>query len=257
MMSGFSSVRSAVYVTGMALVLLLSALVAPSSAAEVRVAVASNFTQTLSKIAAHYQKQSGHSVSTIPGSSGRLYSQICNGAPFDVFLAADSLRPTALETAGLCVPGTRFTYALGSLVLWTADASNPNVKAALLSNPDQRIAIANPQLAPYGHAAFEVLTSIDLWDQVSPHLVRGENVAQTFQFVHSGNATMGFVSQAQVLRLPVSNKGAIWLTPKNLYSPIKQQAVLLRDTAAARGLLHFLTSTEALRILQADGYDTP
>jgi molybdate transport system substrate-binding protein len=228
-----------------------------ASADELRVAVASNFTPTLSTLAKVYQEQSGHVVTIIPGSTGKLYAQIRHGAPFDAFFAADTERPAALEQDGLCVPGTRFTYARGTLVLWTTKAGVADVSAALHADQPQRIAIANPQLAPYGRAAFEVLGAMQLWDALSPRLVRGENIAQTLQFVHSGNAALGFVSRAQITQLPMSARGSVWLVPDDLYTPIEQQAVLLRDTPAGRELLLFVTSTAALQILQADGYDTP
>ena len=228
-----------------------------AAADELRVAVASNFSPTFRTLTEIYEKQSAHVITMIPGSTGKLYAQIRNGAPFDVFLAADVERPAALEKEGLGVAGSRFTYAIGCLVLWTAQADITDVGILLTTQQQQRIAIANPQLAPYGRAAFEVLTSIKLWDALSPRLVRGESVGQTLQFVHSGNAALGFVSRSQIAALPEDEKGSVWLIPANLYAPIQQQALLLRDTPAARDLLAFLISRPALQILTADGYDTP
>ena len=238
--------------------LVTLALSLPATAtAGLRIAVSSNFTETLRTLADTFEERSRESITIIPGSTGKLYAQIRNGAPFDVFLAADAERPTALEKDGHCVAGSRMTYAVGRLALWTSHMDMNDVAALLTAKPQPRIAIANPELAPYGRAAHETLTSLQLWDSYSSRLVRGENVGQTMQFVHSGNATAGFVAYSQILRLPANQEGSHWMVPDDLYTPVAQQAVLVRETPAGRQFLAFLGSPGALQIVRAAGYDTP
>ena len=218
-------------------------------------AVAANFAKSAERLAEAFTAESGHQLTISTGSTGALAAQIRNGAPFTLFLAADAERPAELEAAGLTVPGTRFTFAVGRLVLWTPDPRwNLADPAAALSDPALRqLAIANPKPAPYGRAAQETLTALGLWEAIEPKLVRGADIAQTFQFVASGNADLGFVALSQV----VDQSGGRWDVPQNLYTPIRQQAVLLRpgkDNAAAKAFLDFLRSQAGQAIIRGAGY---
>lgn len=232
----------------------------PASAADVRLAVAANFTDTTRTLIAAFAKISGLQASASYGSTGKLYAQILNGAPFDVFLAADSRRPELLEGNGRGVKASRFTYAQGQLVLWSP---LPEALAApetwLASDQFARLAIANPKTAPYGMAAREVLSHLNLWSALQPRLVRGDSIAQTFQFVATANAQAGFVALSQVRAWP-EQRGSLWRIPSSYYSPINQQAILLTHGAhndAARQWLEFLRSESARRIIQQSGYNTP
>lgn len=230
-------------------------LVGVAGAAELRVAVASNFTTTMRTLVAAFEEHSRDDIVVIPGSTGKLYAQIVNGAPFDAFFAADDERPRRLERDGRIVPGSRFAYARGNLVLWSADSTRIDDSPRVLDGSFGRLAIANPKLAPYGRASLEVLEALGVRASVAPVLVTGENVAQTFQFVFTGNATLGFVGLSQVLAAETS--GSLWVVPDSLYTPIEQHAVLLRDSELARSFLSFCRSDEALRILRRAGYDVP
>ncbi len=233
-------------------ILLPSALLAD----EVQVAVASNFAPVLEKLETLFEQQSGHTVTVISGATGNHYAQIVNGAPFDVFLAADDERPRMLEEAGKAVAGTSFTYALGKLVLWSSDAAFVDgLGYVLKSDTFMHLAIANPQLAPYGAAAQETLMALGAWDQVQSRLVQGDNIAQTLQFVQTGNAELGFIAKSQLLEVGAS--GSYWEVPPNLYGPIIQQGVLLKDSPAARAFIEFLQSDESKAVILAAGYDLP
>jgi molybdate transport system substrate-binding protein len=238
--------------------LLILLLPAALPADEIRAAVASNFRPALAAAAERFQHTSGHVVTLIPGSTGKHYAQIRNGAPFDAFFAADAERPRRLEEEGRSVPGSRFTYAIGRLVLWSPDAALVDANGEILkSDLFRHLAIANPQLAPYGAAARSVLQALGLWEALTPKLVRGENIAQTFQFVISGNAQLGFVARSQ-LEAPGSEfAGSSWLPPPELYPPIEQQAVLLKDSPAGRAFMSFMQGEEARAIVRAYGYDSP
>lgn len=226
---------------------------------EIRVAVASNFATTSEAIAQRFEEITDHTIILVFGSTGKHYAQIRNGAPFEVFFAADARRPEMLESAGLTVPESRFTYAVGRLVLWSLDEGYVDAKGQVLEAGDFRhIAIANPELAPYGRAAQEMLQSRGLWASLELRLVRGENIGQAFQFVKSGNAELGLVALSQ-LTSPEreSEAGSRWVVPETLHSPIQQQAVLLADTAAARSFLEFTKSSEARSIIRSHGYKAP
>jgi len=232
---------------------------AGSQAAMVTAAVAANFTGTMEKLIPRFEQQTGHRVRASYGSTGKLYAQVRHGAPFDVFLAADQARPERLEREGDGIAGTRFTYARGRLVLWSREDnlfSDPESFLASASGP--RIAIGNPRTAPYGIAAMEVFDHLNLSEAVRPRLVSGDSIAQTFQFVATGNAGAGFVALAQV-RAWNKPGGSVWLVPQSLHSPITQQAQLLKrgkDNAGAAAFLAFLQSKEARAIIEKDGYDT-
>ena len=209
-------------------------------------------------IAKEFTHRTGHTVSLSNGASGKFYAQIKNGAPFQVFLSADQEKPAALEAEGLAVQGSRFTYAVGRLVLWSANPTTVDGKGKVLENNRfSKVAIANPKAAPYGEAAIETLVALNLKARLESKFVMGENISQTYQFVESGNAEVGFIALSQVTRNNRLTSGSMWLVPENLYAPIKQDAVLLvngKDSIAARQLLAFLKSDTALRIIKSYGY---
>jgi molybdate transport system substrate-binding protein len=229
------------------------------AAAEIQVAVASNFSRVVGILAARFEATTGHRVAVIPGSTGKHYAQIRNGAPFDLFLAADALHPRRLEERGLAIPGSRFTYAFGRLVLWSPREDYVDDQGEVLENGEFRhLGIANPGLAPYGRAAREALESLGIWEGLQDRLVRGENIGQAFQFVASGNAELGFVALSQVMTPEHGlTTGSIWRVPQELYTPIEQQAILVRDNAAAREFMDFLESAEARLIIRDNGYRSP
>lgn len=230
----------------------------PQHGAEIRVAVASNFTAPIREIAARFEKSSGCRVTLAFGSTGKHYAQIVNGAPFDVFFAADAERPRRLEVEGVAVAGSRFTYAVGRLALWSPAEGfvDPEGKVLAAGGYDH-LAIANPRLAPYGAAAQEVLEALGLWEELQGRLVRGENISQAHQFVSSGSAALGFVALSQVRPPGEPAAGSCWLIPPSLYRPIEQQAVLLNDMPAARAFLDFVRGGEAREIIRSYGYDIP
>lgn len=241
------------------LVALLFAGAAIVRAAEVRVAVAANFTVPMQKIAAAFEQASGHKAILAYGSTGRFYAQVKNGAPFDVLLSADDETPARMEPEGLAVRGTRFTYAVGRLVLWSATPGVVDPQGEVLRKPgDGKVAIADPRLAPYGAAAMEAMRTLGVAQALQPRLVQGESIGQAFQFTSSGNAAMGFVALAQVMAEGRIARGSAWVVPANLHSPIRQDAVLLppgRDNPAARALLEYLRSEAARAIIRAHGYE--
>jgi len=219
----------------------------------VRVAVASNFKSTATHLADRFLDETGIAVVLSSGSTGKLYAQIANGAPFDVFLAADAERPRLLERDGLAVPGSRFTYAEGSLVVFSV--SVPDCLAALRDPDAGFVALANPATAPYGAAAKQYLESERLWDEVSTRAVYGENIAQAWQFTFTGNAVVGFAARAQIQAAPREPRCS-YPVPTDAHDPLEQQAVLLDDgNDAARAFLEFLRSDTARKIIEQDGYE--
>jgi molybdate transport system substrate-binding protein len=237
---------------------LLFSTASLAAAEPLRIAVAANFTDTTRDLIAVFEANTGHSVAASYGSTGKLYAQIENGAPFDVFQAADSARPERLENSGSAVAGSRFTYARGRLALWSPEPAVFSHPQNWLANADfKRLAIANPKTAPYGLAAQQALNHMGLWDALQPRLVRGDSVAQAFQFVATSNAQAGFVALSQVNAWPDSD-GTLWVVPPQMYAPIDQQAVLLnrgKDKPIARQWLNFLRSPQALKMIEDDGYD--
>lgn len=243
-----------------ALLLTVALAAAPgfARADEIRVAVASNFAGAMKTIVEAFEASSGHDVMLSIGSTGKHYAQIKNGAPFDVFFAADVRRPKLLDQEGLAVPGSRFTYAIGRLVLWSPRPDYVDSNGRVLEEGDFRfLAIANPRLAPYGEAARQVLESRSLWVSLGPRLVRGENISQAFQFVASGNAELGFVAYSQLSQSNGALEGSYWEVSRDEYRPIEQQSVLLTDNAAARAFLEFVRSKKGSNIIRAHGYDLP
>jgi len=220
--------------------------------------VASNFATAMKALTVEFEKTTAHHVVLSFGSTGKHYAQIKNGAPFDVFLAADAARPALLEELGIALIGSRTTYARGKLVLWTSKPDINDIKETLLNSQDIRhLALANPKLSPYGLGAKQVMVKLDIWPKLQTKLVRGENIAQTFQFVHSGNAELGFVAYSQAVNPKRSVQGSFWMPPQSLYSPIDQQAVLLNDKQASKDFLRFLEGSLARQIIQNYGYDLP
>ena len=230
---------------------------------EIKIAVASNFYPTMKELVTHFESITPNSDTTnnivlISGSSGKHYAQILNGAPFDLFFSADKLRPNMLEKEEVFNNQSRFTYALGKLALWSPFNEYVDSDGQVLYSDDFRfLAIANPKIAPYGVASKETLTSMNLWQDIEEKLVRGENIAQTFQFAKSGNAKLGFVSYSQILSLNSSSEGSYWLVPQVMYQPIEQQAILLKDSSLGKDFLSFIMSDEALDIIKRNGYDLP
>lgn len=232
-----------------------------------RVAVAADFYRPLQVVAAAFTRESGIRVIVSPGSSGGLYAQITNAAPYDIFLSADAEYPRRLVAAGLATGPSRFTYALGVLVLWGGQAQPPAGPAALRDARFAHVALANPRLAPYGRAAQEVLARLGVLEPLRSRLVFGEDVGQTLQFAVSGAAQYAFVSRAQLLAAGLWQRGSHWLVPATLYTPIEQQAVLLvhaRDPEAARRFLRFLRGPArplimrlGYRLPQAAGFQPP
>ncbi len=243
-----------------ALVLGLAAwgLSAQVLAAEAKVAVAANFAEPLKAVAAVLEKTTGHTLAITVGATGKLYAQIKNGAPFDVLLSADRATPELLEKEGLTAPGSRFTYATGKLVLWSADASRVDADGKVLTLPKLgKVAYANPKLAPYGAAAVEVMDKLGLTAALKPKLVQGESIGQTYTFVYSGNADVGFVALSQVLEGGKLKSGSMWLVPQKLYSPILQDAVILKSATgneAALALMKLLKSPNIKDLIRSYGY---
>jgi molybdate transport system substrate-binding protein len=228
-------------------------------AADVSVAVAANFTLPMQKIAQSFEQDTGHKALLAFGATGGFYAQIKNGAPFQVLLSADQETPARLEKEGLGVAGTRFTYAIGKLVLWSKQAGLVDAKGDVLRQGGfDKLAIANPKLAPYGAAAIETLTQLGLLAQLKPKFVEGANIAQTYQFVASENAALGFVALSQVFAEGRLTQGSAWRVPARFHAPIQQDAVLLqtgKDNVAASALMTYLRGDKARTIIRAYGYE--
>lgn len=227
-------------------------------AAEVSVAVAANFTAPMKMIAQDFEKNTGHKAVLAFGATGQFYAQIRNGAPFALLLAADDQTPARIEKEGLGVAGTRFTYATGRLVLWSRNPGLVDGRGDILkSGKFDRIAIANPKLAPYGAAAIEVLEHMSLTAAITPKIVEGANIAQTFQFVSSGNATLGFIALSQVFEGGRIKEGSGWVVPSSMHKPIQQDAIVLnsgKENPAAQALMHYLRSDQAKAVIRSFGY---
>jgi len=232
-----------------------------ASAATAHVATASNFLATLRELAADFEARNPHRIKISSGSTGKLYAQIRHGAPYDLFLAADTRRPRLLEEQGRVAADGRFTYAVGRLVLWDPNARGPLDGPARLRQERYRfLAIANPDTAPYGLAARQTLQSLTLWEDPEGHMVRGENIGQAYQYVASGNAELGFVALSQVESPRHSGEGAYWLVPTERHAPIRQQAAVLagrEEGPAVAEFVDYLRSQPAQRIIESYGYAVP
>ncbi len=225
---------------------------------DVQVAVAANFAQPMQQIAAAFEQETGNRVTFSAGATGKFYAQIRNAAPFDVLLSADQATPGKLIMEQQALAETRFTYAVGKLVLWSADPQLVDDHGQILASGHYRhLALASPEQAPYGQAAIETLTSLKLLDKLAPKFVQGESIGQTYAFVATGNAELGFVALSQVWENNKIKSGSVWMVPEELYQPLRQDAVLLRhgkDNPAARGFLEFLKSDAARKIIRTYGY---
>lgn len=235
------------------------ALAPPAAAEETLIAVAANFSEVMERLEADFERETGHELTVTIGSTGKLYAQITHGAPFDVLLAADQKRPELLESEGLAVTGTRFTYAVGRLTLWSPDKGRVGADgAATLRAGDFRsLSLANPALAPYGVAAKETLVELKLWETLETKIVMGENIGQAHALVASGNAELGFVALSYVLSPRNEQPGSRWDVPGDLYTPIRQDAVLLSraaDNVAARAFLTFLQREAVRKLIESYGY---
>ncbi|MEO7640508.1 MAG: molybdate ABC transporter substrate-binding protein [Ramlibacter sp.] len=241
----------------LALAVMITGTVA--HATDVSVAVAANFTAPMQKIAVEFEKDTGHKATLAFGATGAFHAQIKNGAPFQLLLAADDETPAKLEKENFAISGTRFTYATGRLVLWSAQPGVVDARGEVLSRPGTgKIAIANPKLAPYGAAAIEAMTKLGQLEKLQPRFVEGANIGQTFQFVSSGNAPMGFVALSQVMTGGVISKGSSWVVPANMHAPIRQDAIVLnpgKDNAAAAALMAYLRGDKARAIIRSFGYE--
>ncbi len=240
----------------------LAAPRAEPAAAEATVAVATNFLLPLRSLAEEFSARTPHTLRISSGSTGQIFAQITNGAPYDAFLSADAARPERLEKAGLTLPGTRRTYALGRIALWSADPGRVDAGGAeaLATLGEGRIAIANPEVAPYGVASQETLERLGFWEPFQDRLVRGINVGQVFQFIGTGNAAMGFIAKSQLPARPEGRQGSVWVVPVDLHGPIRQDMVLLERAAgneAAFALLDFLAAPDILARIEAFGYSAP
>jgi molybdate transport system substrate-binding protein len=226
---------------------------------EVQVAVAANFTAPMQQIAAQFEKDTGHKAALSFGATGKFYAQIVNGAPFEVLLAADDETPARLEKEGHAVAGSRFTYAIGKLVLWSAKPDLVDAKGDVLKTGSfKHIALANPKTAPYGAAAIEAMTRLGVLARLEPHFVQGENISQAHQFISTGAADLGFVALSQVYKEGKVSAGSIWAVPASLYPPILQDAVMLakgKDKAAPTALLAYLKGPKARAIIKSYGYE--
>ncbi|MDH1764692.1 molybdate ABC transporter substrate-binding protein [Comamonas aquatica] len=239
--------------------LILTALLAGAAHADtVSVAVAANFTAPMQKIAAEFAKDTGHKAELSFGATGKFYAQISNGAPFGVLLAADDTTPAKIAREGKGVADSRFTYAVGKLVLWSKQDGYVDAQGAVLKTGKfQHVAIANPKLAPYGLAAEQTLTQLGLLEQIKPKFVQGENIGQTYQFAATGNAELGFVALSQVMEDGKIKSGSAWLVPPNMHEPIRQDAIVLntaKDNAAAKALMDYLRGDKARAIITSFGY---
>lgn len=252
-MSGFP-VRSILWSA-----LTAAALLPSAHAGEVSVAVAANFTAPMQRIAAQFEQDTGHKAVLSFGATGKFYAQIANGAPFGVLLAADDATPQKIAREGLGNGATRFTYAIGRLVLWSKQPGYVDAQGQVLRTGDwKHIAIANPKLAPYGLAAMQTLDKLGLAAQVQPRVVTGENIGQTYQFAASGNAPLGFVALSQVMENGQLREGSAWVVPATMHAPIRQDAIVLQrgeGNPAADALMQYLRGEKARAVIRAYGYD--
>ena len=241
--------------------LLTATIVTLAQADEVQVAVAANFTGPMQVIAPLFERDTGHKAIPSFGATGKFYAQVVNGAPFEVLLAADDETPARMVREGHAVAGTPFTYAIGTLVLWSAKADFVDDKGEILKKGGFRhLAIANPKTAPYGAAALQAMGKLGVAENLKPLFVQGENIAQTQQFVATGAAELGFIAYSQVIKNGRIGSGSGWIVPAKLYDPIRQDAVILargRDKPAALALLNYLKGDKAKAIIRSFGYELP
>ena len=244
--------------TKLVISLLGTLLVTHVHAAEVKVAVAANFAKTLEEITVQFEKDTGHKILATPGATGKFYAQIVNGAPFEVFISADDETPRKLAKEAKAIAETQFTYAIGTLALWSPDTNLVDQGGGVLKTDKFKfIAIANAKVAPYGQAAVQTMLKLGLLTKLEPRVVQGENIAQTYQFVTSGNAQLGFVALSQITENGKVKSGSAWIVPQEFHDQIKQDAILLnngKDSIAAKALLDYLKSDKAKKIIASYGY---
>jgi len=240
-------------------VVMLLLVAVPCLATDLHLAVAANFTAPMEQLKPLFEKASGHKLIISYGTVGKFYAQIKNGAPFELLISADDETPIRLEKDGLALPETRFTYAIGKLMLWSTKPGLVDAKGEVLKQADfKRLAIANPKLAVYGAAGVEVMKKLGVYEQLQSRLVFGENITQTYQFIATANADLGFVALSQIYKNGSYAVGSHWQVPSNLYPRIRQDAVLLtkgRDNPAGKALLAFLKTQETRKIIRSYGYD--
>lgn len=244
---------------GLAAVVIAMAMPASLHAAQASVAVAANFMAPMKRIAQDFERDTGHKLTLAFGATGQFYAQIRHGAPFAVLLSADDDTPLKLEKEGLGVPGSRLTYAIGKLVLWSKKPGFVDAQGEVLGQGGfEKIAIANPKLSPYGAAALQVLDHMGLRERTAAKMVQGSNITQTFQFASSENAQLGFIALSQVFENGKLKQGSAWLVPSAMHAPLQQDAVLLnpgKDNAAALALLKYLQGDQAKAVIRAFGYE--
>jgi len=246
----------------LAFMVFYAGFVSTAVAEEVRVAVAANFLATLNEIITNFQADTSHTILVSSGSSGKLYAQIKNGAPFDVFFSADAERPQLLEEEGLAVKGSRFVYSVGRLTLWSPDSNviQGEARHILSDGHFDHLAIANPKTAPYGRAAEQTLKKMGLWESLKDRIVQGENIGQAFQFVFSRNAQLGFVALSQVLDPKINGSGSRWDVPTSFHDALEQEVVLLmtgQNHAGAKAFLEYVKGDNSRAIIERFGYELP
>jgi molybdate transport system substrate-binding protein len=239
--------------------LALSLTCSVLQAADANIAVAANFIGPMEKIAPEFERATGHKLVVAYGTVGKFYAQVKNGAPFDVLVSADDETPIRLEKDGLAIPESRFTYAIGKLVLWSAKAGVVDDKGDVLKRGDfLHIAVANPKLAVYGAAAVEAMKKLGVYERLETRFVLGENISQAYQFAATGNAELGFIALSQIYKDGQFATGSHWMVPPSLYPQIRQDAVLLtrgKGNPAAEALLSYLKSDAAKKVIRAHGYE--
>ena len=233
-------------------------MTANAQAAEIKVAVASNFANVLKEIAIEFQKDTGHQLAITPGATGKFYAQISNGAPFDVFLSADDETPRKLAQEGKAIAASQFTYAIGRLALWSPNPEMVDKNADILKTDKFKfIAIANAKVAPYGQAAVQTMQKLGVLTKIEPRVVQGESISQTYQFVSTGNAQLGFVALSQIFENGRIKTGSAWIVPEEMHEQLKQDAVILqscKQTSVCQDLMDYLKSEKAKKMMASYGY---
>ena len=233
-------------------------MAANAQAAEIKVAVASNFANVLKEIAIEFQKDTGHQLAITPGATGKFYAQISNGAPFDVFLSADDETPRKLAQEGKAIASSQFTYAIGRLALWSPNLEMIDKNADILKTDKFKfIAIANAKVAPYGQAAVQTMQKLGVLTKIEPRVVQGESISQTYQFVSTGNAQLGFVALSQIVENGKIKTGSAWIVPEEMHEQLKQDAVVLQSCkhmSACQALIEYLKSEKAKKLMASYGY---
>jgi molybdate transport system substrate-binding protein len=233
-------------------------MISNAQAAEIKVAVASNFVNVLKEIAVEFQKDTGYQLAITPGATGKFYAQINNGAPFDVFLSADDETPRKLAQEGKAIASSQFTYAIGRLALWSPNPEMVDKNADILKTDKFKfIAIANAKVAPYGQAAVQTMQKLGVLTKIEPRVVQGESIAQTYQFVSTGNAQLGFVSLSQIVENGKIKTGSAWIVPEEMHEQLKQDAVVLQSCkymSSCQALIDYLRSDKAKKMMASYGY---